>query len=151
MQSKNYWINWLYFNTYIHTYRKKKTIELSQFIQNSNSDISDCKTNAPYTIPSYPGLKKRFREKKLSYIMQWSKPSTPAKRQELFPELLYHQFGLNTTILRGTHYNSQLPPFWIDQVHPFYRKNLTSSLHLLSLLWNSFGKTCQIVLRILTL
>lgn len=55
--------------------------------QNSKLDISDCKPKALYTILSYLGLKRRFREKKWSYIMQGSKlPTTLAKHQELFPD-----------------------------------------------------------------
>lgn len=119
--------------------------------QNSKSDIPDCNTNALYASPSYLCLKKRLKERKLAYIMQGRKlPTTLAKHQELFPELLYHQFSLNLTILRGTYYNSQLSPFWIDQGHPLYRKK-NLFLSPLSFLCNSFGKTCQVVLCLLTL
>lgn len=114
--------------------------------QNSKLDISNCKTKALYTILSYLGLKRRFWEKKWSYIMQGSKlPTTLAKHQELFFDPLYHQFSLNMTILRGSYYNSQLSPLWIDQGHPLYRKKKLFP-SLLLFLCNSFGKTCQIVM-----
>lgn len=95
--------------------------------QNVKSDISDYKTNTLYAISSHLCLKERFRERKWSYIMQGSKlPTTLAKHQEVFPELLYHQLSLNLTILRGAHYNSQLSPLRIDQGHPLYRKKPSS-------------------------
>lgn len=102
--------------------QNKTLLNCPDSYQISKSDISDCKTI--YTISSYPCLKKRFKEKNLSYIMQGSKlPTTLAKHQELFPELSYHQFSLNMTIIRGTHYNSQLSPFWMTKVsHPLHRK-----------------------------
>lgn len=111
--------------------------------QNSKLDISNCKTKALYTILSYLGLKRRFWEKKWSYIMQGSKlPTTLAKHQELFFDPPYHQFSLNMTILRGSYYNSQLSPLWIDQGHPLYRKKKTfpfPSVISLQLIWENMS------------
>lgn len=90
--------------------------------QNSKSDISDCSLCSS----QLPRLKEIIQGEKI-ILHHIKKPTTLAKHKELFPELLYHQFSLNLTILRGTYYNSQLSPFWIDQGHPLYRKKKPSS------------------------
>lgn len=43
---------------------KKNLLGCPDSYQNSKADISDCKTNAIYAIPSYLCLKTKFREAK---------------------------------------------------------------------------------------
>ena len=108
---------------------------MSQFISEFKVRYICLQTSVLCTVPSYLGLKKWFREKILSYTMQGGKlPTTFAKHQELFPELLYYQFSLNVTIFRGTHYNSRLSPLWIDQGRPLTeKKSLFPSPSVISL------------------